>query len=688
MKVEISPEFKHQANKTLYSIVGFGLIYLLLILFTIGLCAAIIYVAYVLILKFPHFILLFLAISLIVSSLFVFVFLIKFIFSFEGMNTSHLLEVDQDTEPKLFALIEEIVEQVETQLPKKVYLSSEVNASVFYNSSFWSMFFPVRKNLIVGMGLINSVTYQELKGVLAHEFGHFSQRSMRVGSYVYHANHAIYNMLYNNESLNRLSEKWYNTSYYAAAFQWLPKTIIGVMQKILQKQYEVINKNYMALSREMEFHADAISAQVAGSNAVETSLLRSNFSNYCLNNVFNFYGAQMQKNRISADIYADQRAATHYLSNKFAYPEVNGIPQISMAEFNKFDKSKLVITNQWASHPAETDRIAAVDKLNIKLSNTIDEPALQILQNQSRSSEWFTRMIFSQGNYTEEPSRMASEEFAKEFKAWFDSESFDAIFNDYYTFNNPFFKADELSLENGEQQNIETLFGPARVNDTFLLNSYLTDIETLRQIENKTIDIETFDYDGIKYKRTETSEVIEKLQGESAELKEIIEGYNRDVFDYFYYCVQEQPLASKLQDAYGNFMSAEQSYSGQMDLYFDLVQKTNFFYQNHSHSEIAYHTVEVKKAELAFKEELKNLIAIHKANSNTLDTEVEGKLNRFISNTFDYFDGAAYINENLELLGLGLDQYYYLLNDNYFQLKKRILDIQKEIMLQSTVETN
>lgn len=217
MKVEISPEFKRQANKTLLSIVAFGLIYLLLVLFTIALCSAIIFVVYVLISEFPHFILLFLAISLIVSSLFVFVFLIKFIFSFERMNTSHLLEVDKDAEPKLFALIEEIVQEVETQLPKKVYLSSEVNASVFYNSSFWSMFFPVRKNLIIGMGLINSVSYQELKGILAHEFGHFSQRSMRVGSYVYHANHAIYNMLYNNESLNKLSEKWYNTSSYAAA---------------------------------------------------------------------------------------------------------------------------------------------------------------------------------------------------------------------------------------------------------------------------------------------------------------------------------------------------------------------------------------------------------------------------------------------------------------------------------------
>lgn len=82
------------------------------------------------------------------------------------------------------------------------------------------------------------------------------------------------------------------------------------------------------------------------------------------------------------------------------------------------------------------------------------------------------------------------------------------------------------------------------------------------------------------------------------------------------------------------------------------------------------------------------MIEIHKSKDNTLDAEVEDKLNRFVNRNFDYFDGVSYINENLELLGLGLDQYYYLLNDNYFQLKKHILEIQKDIMLQTTVESN
>ncbi len=49
------------------------------------------------------------------------------------------------------------------------------------------------------MGLINTTTAGELKTVLAHEFGHFSQRSMKVGGYVNQAEKIIFETVYNNK---------------------------------------------------------------------------------------------------------------------------------------------------------------------------------------------------------------------------------------------------------------------------------------------------------------------------------------------------------------------------------------------------------------------------------------------------------------------------------------------------------
>ncbi|MVZ65195.1 M48 family metalloprotease [Sphingobacterium sp. DK4209] len=684
MTAKISAEFKKSANKTLYSIFAFAFIYLLLVIFTIALCAGISYIGILLISNYPHLILLFLAISLLVSALFIFVFLFKFIFSFQRLDTSHLVKIDNNQEPTLFTLIEEIASAVETQMPKKVFLSSEINASVFYNSSFWSMFFPVRKNLIIGLGLVNSTTYQELKGILAHEFGHFSQRSMRVGSYVYHVNQAIYNMLYRNESLNSLSERWYNTSYYAAAFQWLPRIIIQFMQKILQKQYEIINKNYMALSREMEFHADAISAEVAGSKAIETSLLRTAFSNYCLTNVYNFYGAQIENNHISANIFDDQRSATQLLSTRFKYPLINGIPQISLLEANKYDKSKLVISDQWASHPSETDRIKAVKILEFELTKTNESPAFKILTRFDHYADHFTALAFADGPYSNTPSAMNEKEFASAFVSWFETQSFDEVFNDFYTFNNPYFDKEKISLQNGSQLSPAVLFSDERVSDTFTLNSLTNDIETLNQIQTKTIDVETFDYEGIKYKNSDVAEVIAKLEQESDLLKNRVEGYNTDVYDYCLFQSTEKQIDNALTDVYEAFMDSERKFADQTKFYMDMIDKTYFIYENHPYAEIARRLEEVKKSEIPFKVELAKLINSYKINGNTLGTEIESKLERYTNTTLDYFDGSSYINECLDLLNIALNQYYFILYDNYFQLKKRLLAIQKEILSSSS----
>ena len=117
-----------------------------------------------------------------------------------------MIEIKREKEPELFALIDDVVNEVQTQHPKKVFLSSDVNAFVNYNSSFWSMFFPVKKNLTIGLGLINTTTVSELKAILAHEFGHFSQKTMKVGSFVNQANKIIYDMLYNNKSIDKIGE--------------------------------------------------------------------------------------------------------------------------------------------------------------------------------------------------------------------------------------------------------------------------------------------------------------------------------------------------------------------------------------------------------------------------------------------------------------------------------------------------
>lgn len=95
--------------------------------------------------------------------------------------------------------------------------------------------FTCKKNLQIGLGLINTVSQTELKAILAHEFGHFSQKSMKIGSYVYNVNHIIYNTIYEDTSYNNFIQKFAsfsNVTYLAASI--VIKFINGI-QWILKK---------------------------------------------------------------------------------------------------------------------------------------------------------------------------------------------------------------------------------------------------------------------------------------------------------------------------------------------------------------------------------------------------------------------------------------------------------------------
>lgn len=136
------------------------------------------------------------------------IYLIKPLFSFRKNTKATRVEVFESECPALFAMIKSLANNTKCQMPKHVYLSPDVNACVFYNTSFWSIFFPVRKNLEIGLGLFDGTSVDEVKSIIAHEFGHFSQNSMKIGSTVYVTNTVLYNLILTDDFWDKWLDKW------------------------------------------------------------------------------------------------------------------------------------------------------------------------------------------------------------------------------------------------------------------------------------------------------------------------------------------------------------------------------------------------------------------------------------------------------------------------------------------------
>ena len=210
----------------------------------------------------------------VAMSIMLFAFLLKSLFRHNDTSNPLNLEITEAEHPKLFAFIRQLCQETGAPFPHKVYVNHEINACVFYNSTILSLFLPVKKNLLIGLGLVNAVNLSEFKAVLAHEFGHFAQSSMKLGSYVYMANSIIHSMVYERDKWDELLEQWKNTDFRLAVFAWLLMPVVWTIRKSMNLIYQGINLVHASLSRQMEFNADRVAVSVTGSDAIVNALYK------------------------------------------------------------------------------------------------------------------------------------------------------------------------------------------------------------------------------------------------------------------------------------------------------------------------------------------------------------------------------------------------------------------------------
>lgn len=679
MNITISDNFKKMTTKAIISIVLFLIVYILLIVLAIGLTILSVLGAIYLIAAKPMAITIGLGIGLASLGFLVLAFLFKFIFKKHTVDRSHLTEITQETEPKLFQFIQEIVDEVGTKFPKKVYVSSEVNAGVFYDSSFWSMFFPIRKNLQIGLGLVNTITEQEFKAILAHEFGHFSQKSMKVGSYVYNVNQVIFNMLYDNDSYDENMRTWANISGYFSIFVIIAVKIIHGIQWVLKKMYDIININYLALSREMEFHADEVAANVTGYLPLKESLLRMDLASHSYNSVISFYENKVNENIKSENLFNEQMFVLNFLATESELTFKNNLPSVTLIELSKYNKSKLIIKDQWASHPSTEDRISNLERLNIIKDNCDQKSANTLFNKIEELQKNQTFKLFSTLENSFNFSQLNLEDFKLEFLENYKKDTFDVLYNGYYDNKNPNY-FDINAIENfNSNLDIETLFNKVKVDMIYDYIALENDKNTLSNIENNLIPIKTFDYDGQKYNSKDAGLLIPKIEKEKEDLKNEITKNDIDIYSYFYNVAKQKGFEKDIQAKYDRFFKMDKEHDAKYEIYINLLNETGFIGTSTPFEQIKSNIKKLYKLEKEFKKEIEILL-----NNDICKEEItpliKENFDMYLKENWVYFSNENYIDYELEILFKAINNYGYILSREYFLVKRDLLNFQIELV--------
>lgn len=674
----ISPEYKKQLRNAVLSIVFFYFVYIILIVLSLALTVAIGYLALNIFIHYKHFLAILICGGLATMVVLILVFIFKFIFSSTKIDTSGLIQIHRDQEPELFKLIDEVINEVETEQSKKVFLTTDVNAFVNYDSTFWSMFLPVKKNLTIGLGLINTTTVSELKAILAHEFGHFSQKSMKVGSFVGQAQRIIHDMIYNNDAIDKITRNLAALHGVLDIFSSLAMLVINGMKWVLGKTYDFLFLNHLSLSRQMEFDADAIATFVAGTEVKTASLLRLDLSELALDNAFRFYFNEKNFSN-TKNIYENQSTILTLLAQENNHEIKNDLPYIQENEIDRYNKSKLKIEDQWSSHPTIQQRIDAIKKLAVPSENVDNRLAKNIIKNFTQYAENFTERLFKLSDLKRTSNFISETEFLYQYKQMVQENNFPKVFNNYYDYKHPIlkdFKNIHADLDKNDAVEIN-VFSDENISLVYEKAALENDSQILEMITKGTYKLKTFDYDGIKYTQKQASTAKKILTERLAFVNEKIEQNDVHIFRYLYNKANDEQKI-RLLEMQENFISSDAEFDEFQKAFEDFVPHIHFMSEVHQIAAIPRMRSNLLDHEKTFKLVVERLLT---SSFGIYITEEQKKLLQdYIRLKNLYFNKTEYLEAEVKMLNEVLAAYQAILSSGYFKIKKKFLDFEAEIL--------
>jgi hypothetical protein len=161
-------------------------------------------------------------------------YLFKNLFKYERAQKEFLIEIFEDEHPRLFDFIHRVCDDAGAQRPVHVYVDYNVNAAVLSDgSSILRLFIPTDKSLIIGLGLVNCVNLTEFKSVMAHEFGHFTQKGARANAFIVKAFDIINKMINSEDIFDRFVMQCSQSHSFIALMALLPRGILWLSREAL-----------------------------------------------------------------------------------------------------------------------------------------------------------------------------------------------------------------------------------------------------------------------------------------------------------------------------------------------------------------------------------------------------------------------------------------------------------------------
>jgi Zn-dependent protease with chaperone function len=335
-----------------------------------------------------------------VCALFFAFVMLKGIFAVRNAKIEGMLELTREQQPRLFDFLYELADAAGAPRPHKVFLSERVNAAVFYDLSLFNLIFPSRKNLEIGLALVNVLNLGELRAVLAHEFGHFAQRSMAVGRWVYVAQQIAGDLVSRRDKIDSFLNGLANVDIRVRLGVMVLQLIVWSIRSLVESAFRVVVVMQRALSREMEMQADLVAVSLTGSDALIHALHRLQSADDAWDRAVQFAFGEKADGKPTRDVFAVQTHVLQRMADILDDDNYGNVPPLpaEAPEQHRIFKAELAQPpRMWLTHPLNHEREANAKRIYVAAQ--IDQTsAWSLFENPAGLREQMTVRLLDSGD--------------------------------------------------------------------------------------------------------------------------------------------------------------------------------------------------------------------------------------------------------------------------------------------------
>ncbi len=469
-----------------------------------------------------------------VCAAFLAVFMLKALFFIQHRFDIQDIEITRADEPELFEFIDRLADEARAPRAHKVFLSPRVNAAVFYDLSLLNLIIPTRKNLEIGLGLVNVVSLGELKAVLAHEFGHFAQRSMAVGRWVYIAREIADHIVSRRDALDKLLAQLSRIDLRVAWVGWLLSIIVWSIRSMMEVLRRLVTLAERALSRQMEFQADLVAVSLTGSDALIHALHRLGAADDAWDKALSFAGSEAGNKRGITDLFAVQTRIIDRMREILNQPNYGVVPPLPAGarDSHRLFKSELALPpRMWMTHPPSSDREHNA-KQNYVAAPVDERSAWDLFSNSQKLRERMSAHVLRDATVEPTPMTTTFENLDKLYGRAF----LDRRYHGVYLNRSPVRHARDVQelygvLPAGQEiaRSLDALYPGSLAQDVEQLNEKLEQKYALEALRDQVAQAPggIIQHKGEKLRRGDLPRVIAVLEREIAGVRTVVEEHDK-----------------------------------------------------------------------------------------------------------------------------------------------------------------